>query len=62
MLTSGTGALCVCIGFLSLSRAENKILGALSPFVPATEPELHIPESETHLTQMVALLWRCSEL
>lgn len=51
----GAVALWGCIGVLPPSRA--KILGVLSPsVVSATVPGPCLPESQTHLTQMVALL------
>ena len=51
------------IGFLPPSIAGTKILGDLFPsFVSAAVPNPYLLESQTHLTQMVALLGRCPEL
>lgn len=54
---SGAPALWGCIRFLTPSRAGTKTLGALSPSVVSAM----VPESQTHLTQMVALLWELSK-
>ena len=49
--------------FLPPSRVGTKILGLLSPsVVSATVPNPYLLESQTCLTQMVALLGRCLEL
>ena len=51
------------IRFLFLSRARNSILGALClSFVSVTAPDPYLPESQTHVTLMVALLGRCPGL
>lgn len=44
------------------SRAGTKIPRAFSPVVSATVPSPYPAESQTHPTQMVALLGRCPEL